>query len=277
MKKTFLARRNALLSSASFSWGFAALASVLFILLVRFLAPNTFWYAFSPVLRGADALAAEGHAIFSGFGDATKLTLKNDQLARENAALSNESQALLQKTADLEALLGSSANRSAQGIIAGVVARPPASPYDTLELSEGRNAGITLGQEAFGIGGVPLGVVTSVLNDFSRVSLFSSPRMTVHGWVGRGNIPLSIHGAGAGTLEASAARSAGIAVGDVVSAPGPGALPIATVVRVDSDPSSPSVTLQIQSAINPFSVTWVELRNTGAAFTASLSWATSTP
>ena len=58
------------------------------------------------------------------------------------------------------------------GIIAGIVARPPASPYDTLVLSAGSEEGVTLGMEAFGAGGVPLGVVSSVLANFSRVTLF---------------------------------------------------------------------------------------------------------
>jgi len=48
-------------------------------------------------------------------------------------------------------------------------------------------------------------------------------------------------------------------------------------VRIDSDPSSPSVTLYIQPALNPFSVTWVELRDAAPAFADSFSCAAPLP
>jgi cell shape-determining protein MreC len=277
MKRTFLAKRNALLSSTSVSWGAFALAGAIFVLLIRLLAPNIFWYAFTPVFRGADMLATQSHRILSSFNNTANLTLQNEQLVNENAALANENQTLLQKATSLEELLGfSSSGQTTRGIVAGVTARPPTSPYDTLVLSPGSNAGITVGQGAFGRGGVPLGVVSAVSADFSRVTLFSAPNMTVQGWVGRTHIPLLIQGSGGGVMRASLSRSAGVAVGDAVFTSGPGLLPIGSVVRVDSDPSSPIVTLQIQLTLNLFSITWVELRDMSTAFSKSLSCATST-
>lgn len=268
MKRTFLARRNALLSSTDVSWGVGALAFVLLVFLFRLIAPNLFLQAAAPAFRAADFFSATSHSLFSSFSDSNKLTVRNEQLTQENMALANENQALLQKEVSRKAL--------GTGIIAGVVSRPPTSPYDTFVLSLGSRAGVTLGQEAFGEGGVPLGIVSSVLADFSRVTLFTSPDMIVDGWVGGAKLPLTLYGAGGGALRASAARAAGIAEGDTVFAPGPGSLPIARVIRIDSDPASPTVTLQMQPAANLFSVTWVELRDTGPAFAASLIWATST-
>ena len=94
--------------------------------------------------------------------------------------------------------------------------------------------------------------------------------MTVNGWVERANLPagqadfpLTIKGAGAGTINASISRFAGISAGDVVFAPGPGMLPIGSVVRVDSDPSSPSVILRIMPTLDLFSIAWVVVRDTG--------------
>jgi cell shape-determining protein MreC len=205
------------------------------------------------------------------FGNAATLDSRNEQLMNENAALASENQTLFQKLANISALSGSQTvgKNVPTGILAGVVARPPESPYDTLVLAAGENEGVALGQEAFGAGGVPIGVVSSVLADFSRVTLFSAPGTNTVGWVGRTNLPLTIFGAGAGAMNATSARSAGIAVGDTVFVPGPGMLPIGTVTRIDSDPSSPSVTLRIQPALNLFSITWVLLRDTGAALLIS--------
>lgn len=261
MKKTFLAKRNALFSSANFSWGIVALICALLVLFVRLFAPNFFWQVFTPVFHSADALAAQGHSFLNSFGDTAALALKNEQLTNENAALASENEALARRVADISALSGSQA---AEGIIAGVVARPPESPYDTLVIAAGSDAGVVIGQEVFGAGGVPLGVISSVLADFSRATLFSAPGVATSGWVGDASVPITIFGAGAGALNASVARSANIAIGDMVFVPGPGRLPLGSVARVESDPSSPSATLRIQPALNPFSVTWVLVRTTGA-------------
>lgn len=276
MKRTFLVKRNALLSSTDVSWGIYTLAGVILLLVLRVFLPNQFWYIVSPVLRGADALATQSHIFLSSFGDRAALTLENERLTNENLALASENQSLIQKASSLESLLGPAAPQDATGIIAGIIARPPTSPYDTIVVSPGSRAGVAQGEEAFGPGGVPLGVVSAVLADFSRVTLFSMPGMSVNGSIGRQKIPLTIRGAGGGAMRASVGRSTLTAVGDYVFAPGPGLLPIGTVVRIDSDPSSPSVTLQIQPALNIFSLEWVELRATGPLFVSSLSWATTT-
>ncbi|NNM83989.1 rod shape-determining protein MreC [Candidatus Parcubacteria bacterium] len=270
MKRTFLVKRNALLSSANLSWGTVALVVAVLFLLMRLLAPNFFWYVFAPAFRVSDALAQTTHGFLSSFGDAATLTLQNEKLANENTALVTQNQALVQKLGSITGLV-----TSPKGIVAGVVAHPPESPYDTLVLAAGSEDGVMLGMEALGEGNVPLGIVSSVLAHFSRVTLLSAPGVSLDGWVGHGNLPLILKGSGAGTVTASVPRSAGIVVGDTVSVPGPGSLPVGTVVRVDSVPSSPSVTLRIAPLFNLFSVTWVTLRDTGTALRAAFS--TTTP
>lgn len=271
-------KRNALFSSTDLSWGAYALIGAVLLLLMRLLAPNFFLHMVAPVFRSADFVTAKSHVFFSSFGDTAKLTLQNEELAEENIALATENQTLLQKEADLEALLNAPMQGESTGeeVLAGVVARPPESPYDTLVLGEGAHAGITPGQEVFGAGGVPIGIVSSVTADFSRVILFSSPKMTVHGWVGHENVPLTLMGSGAGVMRATLARSVGVVVGDKVWVPGPGTLPIGSVMRIDSDPSSPTVILHIQPAVNLFSVTWVVVRDTGTVLKNAFSQATST-
>jgi cell shape-determining protein MreC len=274
MKKTSLAKRNALLSSRNVSWGVRALAFVFFVLLLRLLAPNFFWQVSTPVFQTANALATKSHTFFTSFSDAAKLADLNEKITSENAALAIENQTLLQKIANLGALLGAPApQKEIPGILAGVVARPPMSPYDTLVLAVGLKGGVVLGMEAFGEGNVPVGIVSSVSNYFSRVTLFSAPGVSTAGWVGHANVPLTITGAGAGALLASVARAATVAVGDIVFVPGPGMLPIGSVIRVDSDPLSPGVTLRIKLVSNPFEISWVVVRATGVV---PVTFATST-
>jgi cell shape-determining protein MreC len=234
---------------------------------VRLLAPNIFWHAASPLFRAADALASGSQAVISQFRDTADLVLRNERLEEETIALTNENNALRLELSALGALPDDAAS---DGILAGTVARPPTSPYDTLVVAQGSAAGVTRGMGAFGQGGVPLGVVSAVLKDFSRVTLFSSSGMQLDAWVGERRVPLTVYGAGGGTMRATVARSAEISAGDAVFAPGPGMLPVGTVVRVDSDPSSPSARVQIQPAVNLFSIDWVLLRAAGAALAETL-------
>lgn len=223
------------------------------------LAPNAFWAVVSPAFRASDALASGARSFLAGFGNTAALAARNEDLARKNSALASENEALRQNSADVTALVSAAGS----GIVASVIARPPESPYDTLVLAAGAKSGVARGMEAFAAGGVPVGFVSEALDDFSRVTLFSSPGVVTDGWVGQANVPLTIRGTGGGAFEATAARDAAVAPGAVVFVPGPGQLPIGSVVRVDSDPLSPSVTLRIAPAANPFSIAWVSLRATG--------------
>lgn len=273
MKKTFLARRNRLLSGRSFSWGFWALLFVLAALMVRLIAPNLFLHTFAPVMNVSNTLGAETHAFLERFNNASALALKNEALTRDNITLATKNQVLENKVADFTKLLGTHAQSNAEGILVGVVARPPQSPYDTLVLSGGTDDGVLLGMEAFANENVPIGIVSGVAKDFSRVTLFSAAYMSVGGWVGTAHAPVTILGMGGGAMEASVSRDTGVSVGDVVFAPGPGLLPLGTIAHIDTDPLSPSVKLRIAPAVNLFSVAWVALRATG---NVPMTFATST-
>lgn len=272
MKKTYLARRNALISGRNLSWGAGAFLVALLFLGFRLSAPNLFLKAVEPLFRVSENLARESHIFFSHFSDAAALTALNERLTAENAALATENAALQAKVDTQSSLLGGAGVRS-PGIYADVVSRPPTSPYDTFVLAQGSTSGVAIGMEAFGPGNVPVGVVSSVQSDFSRLALFSTPGVVSHGWVGHAGLPLTLVGAGAGAFTATVPRAASIVVGDVVYLPGPGQLPIGSVVRIDSDALSPAVTLRIVTATNLFSMPAVELRMTGIT---GISFATST-
>lgn len=276
MKRTYLAKHNALLSRASLSWGSAALALALLALFMRLVTPNALDTVVAPAFKLSHIIGNSSHSFFSSFSDAAALATENQALREQNLALSAENQALVDKSASLESLLG---GRGApmQGIVAGVIAHPPESPYDSYLVGMGSDDGVVLNMEAFGAGGVPLGIVTAVEAHFARITLFSAPDSKTAGWIGKAKVPLVLLGAGAGTFQAFAARAASITVGDSVYLPGPGALPVGSVVRIDSDPSSPTVSLRIQPALNLFSQTWIELRDVGNAAANAFSLATSTP
>lgn len=270
MKKTYLARRNALFSSSRLPAGAYALFFALVLAASRLVAPDAFAGAIAPLLYASRAAGETADGFFASFGDRAVLARENEELREQNRALAAEILALRAGEQVLSSLV-----RAQGSLVAGVVARPPVSPYDTLFLAGGQAEGIREGMQAFGPGGVPVGIVSLALERFSRVTLFSAPGAAVSGWVG--DLPLEIRGEGGGAFSATVSKTAGVAAGDIVYGPGPGKLPLGSVARVDSDPALSGVTLRIQGAVNLFSLSWVELRDTGGAVSDVLRFAPTTP
>lgn len=264
MKKTFLSQRNALLSPRGISPGMIAIAFVVVIVLVRLVFPDVLLRILHPVFAGGSGVTTAVRSFSAGFRDSAKLSYTNDQLADENTALVLQNRALTEQIADITKTL-LTAPRTA-GVLAGVVARPPIAAYDTLVVAAGSDTGVVEGMEAFGPGGTPLGIAKDVANSFTRITLFSAHGNSVAGWAGSSRVPLTLVGEGGGAFSAKVPKDANIHEGGAVYVPGPGAIPMGIVTRIDSDPSSPSATLRITPAANIFSITWVVLKDTGVNF-----------
>lgn len=247
--------RQGLLSSPARLATAALLCVLLLLLLLRLIAPGAFTSLATPFWHmGSSFTGTVGNTVSLD----TRASLQNDRdrLMRENDALKQQNATLAARATDLERLLGGRAETPG-GILAGVLARPPVSPYDLLVINRGSSAGIIPGATAFGPGGVPLGTVADVERNSARVSLYSTTGRVVDAWAGANRIPVQLTGTGAGGYDAEVPGTAGILVGDLIYVPGPGALPIGTVIEVVTNPSSPSVVLRIRSMVNPLSLTWI--------------------
>ncbi len=264
MKKTFSAKRNALFASIGSTTGAVTVVALLLIAGVRFAAPDLFFTMLAPVMRAGNAVNVKTQDFFVLFKGARALTSEVQALREENAALSRENARLA------EALWQVDAFAQEPGILAGVVARPPQSPYDTLLIGAGSSSGVALGMEAFVSDGTPIGIVTDVSSSYARVTLFSSSGARMLGWVGQSRVPVTLSGAGGGAFTAELPKATLVTPGDAVYVPGPGALRVGTLARLESDPSSPSVTLYITPLVNPFAITNVRLRETGVSFADAL-------
>lgn len=268
MKRTYSSTRNALFSSLPrVSLGVGALLFSLLVLAFRFVAPDAFFRVAAPAFSVSDTFAAAVHGALGGFGDTAALAARVEALTAENAALANANRALTTRLAAIAPLAASSAG--GPSVIAGVVSRPPESPYDSLIVAAGAADGVAAGQEAFAGDGTPVGVVSSVSGGFARVTLFSAPGVTTRGWIGDAALAVTLTGAGAGALTTTVARSADVSPGAVVYVPGPGLVPLGRVTAIDDDPASTGVVLHIASVENLFSLGWVALRDTGIGATAS--------
>lgn len=230
---------------------------ILALLLLRLVAPDAFTALARPFFRAGDILTDTVGGV-GVLGSREELSDDRERLMRELEAARLENATLTARARDLERLLGNRTEGSG-GILAGVLARPPVSPYDVLIVDQGTSSGVRVGATALGPGGIPVGIVTSADTGTSRVTFYSASGQATEGWAGETRIPVKLTGRGAGTFDAEIPGTAGAAVGDQVYVPGPGALPIGSIVEVVTDPSSPSVVLHIRPYVNPFSITWVTI------------------
>lgn len=256
MKRTYYARRNALIRGPSQVVGIVAVLLAILILAVRLIAPGVIVVVFTPLVTVSSYAANLLHVSTAVFTTPAERAQELDLSRAQIDALTAENATLRARVADLTALLGSR-TAIAPGILASVVARPPESPYDVLVLDEGTSGGVAENAVVTGPGGVPLGRVAAVTGGSSRVLLFSAPHTNTPAWAGNARTPIVLTGAGGGAFESSAPKDAGLVAGDLVYAAHEGAAALGTIVRLDSDPSSAAVTLRIQPLINPFSLTWV--------------------
>lgn len=249
-------RRTALLAPGSAALIAVAAALVILFFILRALFPGAIAALAAPFWSAGNAATGAGGSVAAFFGDKAVIAEERDRLRAENAALKEQAALLSARALDLERLLGGRTEAS-RGVVAGVLARPPVSPYDTLVIDQGTLAGVAVGQAVYGAGGLPLGSVESAAERTSRVVLYSAPGQVTEGWVGPNRTPVSLAGASMGAFRTSVPRESLVAVGEQVYVPGPGAAPIGTVVRIDTDPSSPRAVIHVRPVANPFSITWV--------------------
>ncbi len=249
--------RNGLVQGKGSVAAIAITVLMLALIALRFIAPGVLATITTPLWNTGSYLVSFVHSEAPGDSEETLLKQRDDAVAK-NTELTVQNASLAAQVADLTALLGSRVEPE-KGIVAAVLARPPVAPYDVLITDQGTSAGVTIGALAMGPGGTPIGTVGEADPTQSRIALFSTQGFKNEGWVGASRIPVTIIGAGAGAFKAEVPKDTGIKVGDGVYLSGRGAMPIGTVVRIETDPSSPTVDLDVRPYTNPFSTTWVTI------------------
>lgn len=254
MRRRFSQSANQGLLSGARLWAAIVAGVIAVLFLIRLLLPDVFIALSAPLWSAGSSLTAAAGALIPE--DPARVREERDALIRERDRLIEELAISRARTADLERLVGIDSEPD-RGIAAGVLVRPPVAPYDMLVVDRGANDGVRVGAGVYGPGGAPIGTVALVSPDNAHVSFFSAAGRTTEGWLGEARTPITLTGAGAGAFYATASKDAEIAIGTNVYVPGPGALPIGTVERVDTNPSTPVATVYVRPIVNPFTVTWV--------------------
>jgi len=199
--------------------------------------------------------------------------LSPSDLLRENEALKRElsedtvkmsqTEYLDFENSELRAMLNKAS--STPKILAAILARPPVSAYDELIIDIGKDKNLSSTSVVYIGGNVPIGKVTEVFGNTSRVTLFSSPSNKQDVLIGPSHIPATSVGRGGGQYEAELPMGSKVSVGDFVLPTGLDARPLGTVVSIDSNTANPFEKILFAPSINIFQLRWVLVDVSGSA------------
>lgn len=232
----------------------AALLSLLLLVLImgvwRAQAGNVFWMLMRPLVNVRNSL------------DATESAQLRSQLAQAQAKLADRD-ALYQQNLLLKAQFGRDA--AVKMVLAGVLMRPPGTPYDTLIIDAGARDGISAGALVSAGGDAYIGTISDVYNSAARVKLFSAPGATYEALVSLSSqngksVPVSLQGEGGQDMSAQVPAATPVRVGDTVVVPGIAPAFAGAVSYVESSDANSFQTLHIHLPVDVFSLQFVEVR-----------------
>jgi cell shape-determining protein MreC len=187
-------------------------------------------------------LIAENNELQRKLAASEALVLDRNQLYEENLALKEA--------------FGRSAEPNR--VLATVLLRPSATPYDTLIIDVGSDAGIVVGDVVSASGSLLVGKIAQVFAHTSLVRLYSSPGESYEGFL-RGSIPIKVVGQGGGSLVADVPYDAKAVEGDSVTLPMLEANTAFIVEHVEQGQGNASPKVYVRLPISAFDLRFVEV------------------
>lgn len=160
--------------------------------------------------------------------------LKYSQSAQSGDKLS--SQMFSEENQQLRALLGEDGQRR---IVAGIIGRPNALPYDVLVIDKGSKNGIVAGAPVFIGNNAVIGIVGKVFDTSAVITLVTTPGFTVSVYIFGPNIYTTATGIGGGQLKVGVPQGIKLEEGNLVILPGVDAGIYGAVSIVESIPTQP--------------------------------------
>lgn len=168
---------------------------------------------------------------------------------------------LYQENLELKNRLGRSETTAV--ILAGVLLRPPATPYDTLIVDAGVAEGVHPGDFVSAGGTMRIGTVGEAYSHTSRVTLFSAPGQTYDVLLRLASttqiVPVSMQGQGSGSFVGQVPAGTPVKVGDSLVFPGIASAFAGTVSSVLFDPKQSFITLYARLPVDLLSLQFVEI------------------
>ncbi len=226
---------------------FATALLIVMVLLWRSGLSGLLWRAMGPLMAARESLSS------------SQVTDLEAELASSTAALADRD-LLYQENLNLKQILGRSGGK--QIILAGVLMRPPATPYDTLMLDAGSEQGVAVGDLVLGGGESAIGTIAQVYPTTARAELFSSPGQNLTALLTSGDgaaTPIDIVGQGSGSMTATVPAGTGALVGETIVFPGVNGNLAAKVSAVTAKEGDSFETIYLKLPTNPFALRFVEI------------------
>lgn len=192
-----------------------------------------------PFLKTNGALIEENKMLKEALSDANGKLLTYNLLADENKALKES----FHRGTGFAPLL------------AGILARPSRSPYDTLILDVGLRDGVALGDTVSVFETVAIGTITGVSTKLSKVTLFSAPGEKTNVRLEGAHVPVEIVGQGGGMFLFTVPREIAVTRGAMLALPGIRQQIVGVVTNVDAPSNNP---FQIVTAKLPANIFEIE-------------------
>jgi cell shape-determining protein MreC len=159
-------------------------------------------------------------------------------------------------------------------VLAAVLSKPNQSPYDILLIDAGITEGVKTGDVVFALGNVPIGSVSDVYQDSSKVILFSNPGETTEAVISPSvnadgtvstttpstpNAFVQVVGRGGGNFEMVMPKDFNFQAGGQVVLPGINSYVLAIFQKVISDPRNSFTKVLLTSPINIQELKFVEV------------------
>ncbi len=202
--------------------------------------------------------------------DAGYIVRTKASVFKENAVLTQENtdlkasmvdyQILMTENDQLKELFGRMPSNSSF-ILGNILIKPNRSPYDTIIIDIGLNAGIKEGDQVFANAQTPIGLIKKVYSNTALVVLYSSPGQTTKATLDGSNANVELVGQGGGDFNMSIPLDLSAEAGTDVIFPGINPQIIAIVEQVISAPTDPVKKVILRSPINVQSLKWVQVKN----------------
>ena len=163
----------------------------------------------------------------------------------------------LSQTQSLEELLGRT--NKTEGMVAGVLTRPPQSPYDLIVIDAGSREGVLAHLTVSLLEGPVIGKVAEVSDSSAKVRLFSSSGEEVDAVLERHNIPVTLEGRGGGSFRVRVPRETEVVVGDRILSSDTTFSLMAVVEDIHMEPTDSFKEVLAKSPANIFSLRFVRI------------------
>ncbi len=250
-----------------------------FILVVLFYFRLNIWSGlsygsqklFRPILVTGGYVGEKLNGIKSYFTSKNSLQKENEdlksQLEADQASLANYN-SILSENESLKEILGRK-NSKVSFVLSAILSKPNQSPYDTLVIDAGADEGLQVGNKVFAIGNVPIGRISNVYPNSSKVILFSNSGEKTQVVVGSKNTRLNDHqvgqvfldlvGRGGGNFEMIMPRDLTLTKGDQAVLPGITPYVVGIIETIISDPRDPFSKALLVSPVNVQELKFVEV------------------